>query len=54
LLDGLRSLVPTAHSILLCFMVGPLGLLSHLATRALVLARRTGGAAAASSSMWGV
>ncbi|KAK9867253.1 hypothetical protein WJX84_007702 [Apatococcus fuscideae] len=34
-LDGLRRSVPTAHSIILCFMVGPLGLMSHFATRAI-------------------
>jgi hypothetical protein len=52
LLDGLRLLVPTAHSVLLCFMVGPLGLLSHLATRVIVHWRRRDSRATASSSMW--
>lgn len=52
LLDGLRLLVPTAHSVLLCFMVGPLGLLSHLLTRALVHWQRKDNPATASSSMW--
>ena len=38
--------VPTPHSLALCFMAGPLGLLSHLATKALARAlfkRRGGG-----------
>jgi hypothetical protein len=51
-MDGLRQLVPTAHSVLLCFMVGPLGLLSHLATRMAVLKSRGDPPAVASSSMW--
>lgn len=34
--DGLSCEVPTAHSVLLCFMFGPLGLLSHVLTRWLV------------------
>jgi hypothetical protein len=33
LLDGLKQGVPTGHSIALCCMFGPLGVLSHLATR---------------------
>ena len=33
LLDGLRARVPTPHSLALCFMFGPLGVLSHLLTR---------------------
>lgn len=33
LLDGLRNAVPTPHSVALCCMFGPLGVLSHLATR---------------------
>ena len=33
--DGLRAGVPTQHSLILCFMVGPLGILSHLLTFAL-------------------
>ena len=32
--DGLRAGVPTQHSLVLCFMVGPLGILSHLLTSA--------------------
>jgi hypothetical protein len=32
-MDGLRNAVPTAHSVALCCMFGPLGVLSHLATR---------------------
>jgi hypothetical protein len=35
-LDGLTSGVPTQHSAMLCFMVGPLGLLSHWITKQLV------------------
>lgn len=34
--DGLRNGIPTAHSLVLCFMMGPLGLLSHLVTKAVV------------------
>ena len=30
--DGLRNGIPTPHSLVLCFMVGPLGILSHLLT----------------------
>ncbi|KAF8072604.1 U3 small nucleolar RNA-associated-like protein [Scenedesmus sp. PABB004] len=52
LMDGLRQLVPTAHSVLLCFMVGPLGLLSHVLTRLVVHRLRGDNAAVASSSMW--
>eukprot|EP00775_Hariotina_reticulata_P010512 gene10512-10671_t len=52
LMDGLRQLVPTAHSVLLCFMVGPLGLLSHLVTRMVVHKTRGDSPAVASSSMW--
>ncbi|WIA28582.1 hypothetical protein OEZ86_011122 [Tetradesmus obliquus] len=52
-MDGLRHLVPTCHSVWLCFMVGPLGLLSHLATRAAVHKLRKDKPAVASSSMWG-
>ena len=33
LVDGLKYAVPTAHSVALCCMFGPLGVLSHLATR---------------------
>jgi hypothetical protein len=33
-LSGLRERVPTRHSVALCFMFGPLGLLSHGLTRA--------------------
>jgi len=33
LLDGLRNSVPTGHSVALCCMFGPLGVLSHLITR---------------------
>ena len=38
--DGLRNNVPTWHSAILCFMAAPLGLLCHLATKALVLGWR--------------
>ena len=31
--DGLAAGVPVGHSAVLCFMVGPLGLLCHLATK---------------------
>lgn len=33
-LDGVRHGVWTAHSVVLCFMFGPLGLLSHWLTKA--------------------
>lgn len=33
-LDGVRNGVWTAHSVVLCFMFGPLGLLSHWLTKA--------------------
>jgi hypothetical protein len=39
-LDGVRHRVPTAHSAVLCFMAGPLGLASHLATKWAVQWRR--------------
>lgn len=35
-LDGQRRSVPVAHSAVLCFMVGPLGLLCHMCTRSVV------------------
>jgi len=41
LLDALRNHVPYKHSIVLCFMFGPTGLLSHLITRS--LSRRLSG-----------
>lgn len=31
--DALKNSIPAIHSLVLCFMVGPLGLLSHLITR---------------------
>jgi hypothetical protein len=34
-LDGLYYNIATAHSVLLCFFVGPIGLLSHAITKAL-------------------
>lgn len=40
--DGLREGIPTAHSLVLCFMVGPLGLVSHLVTKAVVQQTRGG------------
>lgn len=52
ILDGLRQVVPTWHSVLLCFMVGPLGVLSHLVTRLVVHRARGDSAAVARSSMW--
>lgn len=33
LVDGLKHLIPTGHSVALCCMFGPLGVLSHLITR---------------------
>ncbi|CAG9466015.1 unnamed protein product [Pedinophyceae sp. YPF-701] len=39
--DGLRRNIPTAHSLVLCFMVGPLGLVSHTIT-SWIVARRSG------------
>lgn len=51
-MDGLRQMVPTAHSVWLCFMVGPLGLLSHIITRWVVHKTRGDAPAVASSSMW--
>ena len=39
--------MPIAHSAVLCFMAGPLGLLSHLITKAAVLRYRAWAAAAA-------
>lgn len=38
--DGLKTGTFTAHSVILCFMVGPLGLLSHVITNAAVRAWR--------------
>ncbi|KAL4513836.1 hypothetical protein Ndes2437A_g08182 [Nannochloris sp. 'desiccata'] len=38
--DGQRHNVPIGHSAVLCFMVGPLGLLSHLCTKAIVIWKR--------------
>ena len=32
-LSGLSERVPTGHSVVLCFMFGPLGVLSHMLTR---------------------
>jgi len=40
-LDGASRGVPTPHSVLLCFMFGPLGLLSHAATCAALEALRS-------------
>lgn len=34
--DALIHNIPAAHSLALCFFVGPIGLLSHSITRALV------------------
>ena len=33
-LSGLAERVPTGHSVVLCFIFGPLGVLSHMLTRA--------------------
>lgn len=35
LIDGLHQSVSTGHSVALCFLFGPLGLLSHFVTRLL-------------------
>jgi hypothetical protein len=35
-LDGLKKDIPTPHSLFFCFLLGPLGLLMHLVTRALL------------------
>lgn len=43
-LDGLRSHIPTLHSAILCFMVGPLGVLSHLLTKYIVGMHRSSNA----------
>eukprot|EP00877_Chromochloris_zofingiensis_P009620 jgi/Chrzof1/4911/Cz15g04070.t1_NSY[v5.2] len=48
--DGMKFLVPTAHSVLLCFMFGPLGVLSHLLTKALMGKRRRNTVMLATSS----
>jgi hypothetical protein len=34
--DGLRHGVLTAHSVILCFMFGPTGILSHMMTKAAI------------------
>jgi hypothetical protein len=34
-LDGLKKEIPTPHSLFFCFLLGPLGLIIHLVTRAL-------------------
>ena len=34
-MDGIISSVPTAHSVALCFFVGPLGILVHWITKQL-------------------
>ncbi|KAA8499755.1 Protein ABA DEFICIENT 4, chloroplastic [Porphyridium purpureum] len=39
-LDGQEKNVFTSHSLLACFLAGPIGLLSHLATRSLTLVIR--------------
>lgn len=39
-LDGLRKRVFTAHSIILCFMFGPTGLLSHMFTNSFAQRRQ--------------
>lgn len=40
-MDGLRRRIPTRHSLVLCFMFGPIGLLSHLLTERLIVRRRS-------------
>lgn len=35
-LDGLKNRIWTSHSLVLCFLFGPLGALSHLVTRGIV------------------
>ena len=35
LIDGLHQSITTGHSVALCFLFGPLGLLSHFVTRLL-------------------
>jgi hypothetical protein len=35
LLDGIKNMVFSTHSVLMCFMCGPTGLLIHIATKAL-------------------
>ena len=35
-LDGLKKDIPTPHSLFFCFLLGPLGLLIHLVTRAVL------------------
>jgi len=39
-LDGLQKKVLTAHSIILCFMFGPTGLLSHMLTKTMTSGRQ--------------
>lgn len=39
-MDAFIHSIPAAHSLALCFFVGPIGLLCHTVTRTLVLARR--------------
>lgn len=46
--DGLKNNIPTAHSLALCFMFGPIGLLVHLITRSITLVLRKPEAAPAS------
>lgn len=38
--DAIDRSIPAAHSLILCFMVGPLGLLSHLITSLTIRSRR--------------
>mmetsp|Transcript_13827 Transcript_13827/g.35529 ORF Transcript_13827/g.35529 Transcript_13827/m.35529 type:complete len:256 (-) Transcript_13827:71-838(-) len=45
LLDGIKNNLPTAHSVVLSFMFGPTGLLSHLVTRHVVNWLRNRGSA---------
>jgi hypothetical protein len=41
-MDGIKTAVFSTHSVLLCFMCGPCGLLAHTVTKALFAARGSG------------
>jgi Domain of unknown function (DUF4281) len=49
-MDGLRRRIPTRHSLVLCFMFGPVGLLSHMITDQLLSWRRSHGSEVGLSS----
>ena len=38
-MDGQRHSIPTRHSLVLCYLFGPIGLMSHMATRYFVTRR---------------